>query len=121
MKLYFTNSRWVGTKEEAMNIAKQFSVGWEPVEVPYDKAGLIEFLNQLQLPAAAVEIVAAPEVVAELTLAQKQVHRTAIEAAILESPLSVTYSLAELVMSRLSEFAYHIEKDKNNFEKRLLF
>lgn len=112
MKLYFTNSRWVGTKEEALNIAKQFNVPWEPVEVPYDKAGLIEFLNQL--PAAAVEIVAAPEVVAELTLAQKQVHRTAIETAILESPLSVAYSLAELVMSRLSEFAYHIEKDKNN-------
>lgn len=119
MKLYFTNSRWVGTKEEAMNIAKQFNAPWEIIEVPYDKAGLIEFLNQLQLPAPAVEIVAAPEAVAELTLAQKQVHRTAIEAAILESPLPVAYSLAELVMSRLSEFAYHIEKEKNNCEKHL--
>lgn len=107
MKLYFTNSRWVGTKEEAVNIAKQFNVEWEIIEVPYDKAGLIEFLNQLQQPTKVAEVVAEP------TLAQKQTNRLAIENAILESPLDVAYSLAELVMTRLSEFAYYIEKEKN--------
>lgn len=43
MKLYIANGTYCGTQVEAKAINKQF----EQVEVPVDKAGLIEYLNAL--------------------------------------------------------------------------
>jgi len=44
MKLYIANGVYVGTQDEARKINKTF----EQVEVPTDKAGLIEYLNGLR-------------------------------------------------------------------------
>jgi len=52
MRLYRTSKLhggdvWTGTQADAKRAGKEHASGWEEVEVPTDKAGLMEFLNGL--------------------------------------------------------------------------
>ena len=49
MKLYIANGTYVGTQAEAKAVTKDF----EQVEVPVDKAGLIDYLNGLRMATVA--------------------------------------------------------------------
>lgn len=47
MKLYRSpTGHWHGTKEDAEAFAKKFTTTYEVCEVPYDKKGLLAFLNE---------------------------------------------------------------------------
>lgn len=57
MKLYRISGQsrsepvqWVGTQDEAKRGAREIGGFWEPVEVPTDKAGLIDYLNGARAP-----------------------------------------------------------------------
>lgn len=120
MKLYRTpTGHWAGTQEEAKTLAKQHSTTWEQCEVPYDKAGLLAFLNEHQVGASTP--VNTPELttvqgasVSQQWLADWQRKMANVEAtnaadialcdAILACPLDTALRLGELVMSRMRDF-----------------
>lgn len=118
MKLYRTpTGHWAGTKDDAAFLAKTHDTTYEPCEVPYDKAGLIAFLNDFQVgavPTAPVEdelrfkvqktVDGGTVVVKAPPAAQKIWDRLALEEAILEAPLDTALALGELVMSRMRDF-----------------
>ena len=86
MKLYRTpTGHWAGTKDDAAALAKAHNTTYEQCEVPYDKAGLLAFLNEHKVGAVAIAAVEAPApaptpvaptpVVFEETTHQKQMRR----------------------------------------------
>lgn len=108
MKLYRTpTGHWAGTKDDAAFLAKTHNTTYEQCEVPYDKAGLLAFLNDFQVGAEQVTqttqtpVVQAPQIPHP---AQKQWDRLAVEEFILVSPLDTALALNELVMSRMRDF-----------------
>jgi len=108
MKLYRTpTGHWAGTKDDAAFLAKTHNTTYEQCEVPYDKAGLLAFLNDFQVGAEQIpQTIQAPVVQAPQTPhpAQKQWDRLAVEEFILVSPLDTALALNELVMSRMRDF-----------------
>jgi hypothetical protein len=56
MRLYLVTdghgSDWEGTQDDAKRKAREYAAKWDQVEVPTDKAGLLNFLNEL--PHAAI-------------------------------------------------------------------
>lgn len=130
MKLYRTpTGHWLGTKEDAEAFAKKFTTTWEVCEVPYDKKGLLAFLNEHKVGrtqyAETFPIEKLPPVEDEMRFkvmrtvdggtsvvkasqaphpAQKQWDRLAVEEFILVSPLDTALALGELVMSRMRDF-----------------
>lgn len=111
MKLYRTpTGHWAGTKDEAITLAKAHNTTYEHCEVPYDKAGLLAFLNEFQVgaehapqtpQAPAQQVAQAPQTPHP---AQKQWDRLAVEEFILMAPLDTAVALTELVMSRIRDF-----------------
>lgn len=130
MKLYRSpTGHWHGTKDDAIAFATKFTTTWEVCEVPYDKKGLLAFLNEHKvgrtqyaetfpmekLPPVEDElrfkvqktvdggtvVVKAPPVNQTL---QKVWDRLAVEEFILVSPLDTALALGELVMSRMRDF-----------------
>lgn len=119
MKLYRTpTGHWAGTKDEAITIAKVHDTTYEQYDVPYDKAGLLAFLNGFKVGAVStptsqtddnqVVLVRTPVFVkpSEVTRShsQKIWDRMELEDAILEAPLDTAVALAELVMCRIRDF-----------------
>lgn len=108
MKLYRTpTGHWAGTKDDAAFLAKTHNTTYEQCEVPYDKAGLLAFLNDFQVGAEqAPQTPQAPVVHVPQTPhpAQKQWDRLAVEEFIMYAPLDTAVALAELVMSRIRDF-----------------
>lgn len=70
MRLYRTaTGNWTGTIADATKAAKADSAGsWKQIEVPTDKAGLIDFLNAMEAGSAP----AAPSVQPELPVVAEQ-------------------------------------------------
>ena len=89
MKLYIANGTYVGTQAEAKAITKNF----ELVEVPVDKAGLIDYLNGLTALSYSV-----PEVnslvPAGLTAEQANGEPIDLDSAFEAAPLSMQLRLA---------------------------
>lgn len=122
MKLYNTpTGHWAGTQDEAKALAKQHNTSWAQCEVPYDKAGLLAFLNQhrvgaveVSTPASQQEVVAVETNIGQQWLAdwqRKMANQEAANAAdvalcdaILACPLDTALRLGELVMSRMRDF-----------------
>lgn len=115
MKLYRSpTGHWHGTKEDAEAFAKKFTTTWEVCEVPYDKKGLLAFLNEHKVgrtqyaetfPMEKLPPVEPNPTVPQLNpTLQKVWDRMAIEEAILEAPLDTALALGELVMSRMRDF-----------------
>jgi hypothetical protein len=119
MKLYRTpTGHWAGTKDEAITIAKAHDTTYEQYDVPYDKAGLLAFLNGFQVGATSAAnspvdeepfvVVRSPVFVKRSevtrTASQKLWDRMELEDAILEAPLDTAVALAELVMCRIRDF-----------------
>jgi hypothetical protein len=110
MKLYRTpTGHWAGTKDEAITIAKAHDTTYEQYDVPYDKAGLLAFLNGFKVGAEQTSQAPVPAptptpVVFAETVHQKQLHRMAVEDFILESSLDTALALNELVMCRMRDF-----------------
>jgi hypothetical protein len=119
MKLYRTpTGHWAGTKDEAITIAKVHDTAYEQYDVPYDKAGLLAFLNGFKVgatPAANSPVDDEPFVIvrkpvfvkpSEVTSSspQKIQDRMELEDAILAAPLDTAVALAELVMCRIRDF-----------------
>lgn len=114
MKLYRSpTGHWHGTKEDAESFAKKFTTTWEVCEVPYDKKGLLDFLNEHKVGHTTyaetfpTQLEPKPEPVAPIPnpVMHKIWDRLAIEEAILVAPLDTALALAELVMSRMRDFA----------------
>ena len=119
MKLYRTpTGHWAGTKDEAITIAKAHDTTYEQYDVPYDKAGLLAFLNGFKVGAVPTSnsqtddtqfvVVRTPVFVkpSEVTRShpQKIWDRMELEDAIMDAPLDTAIALAELVMSRIRDF-----------------
>lgn len=111
MKLYRTpTGHWAGTKDDAAFLAKTHNTTYEQCEVPYDKAGLLAFLNDFQVGAEQVPqtiqapVVQAPQIPQTPHPAQKQWDRLAVEEFMMLAPLDTAVALAELVMSRIRDF-----------------
>lgn len=119
MKLYRTpTGHWAGTKDEAIVIAKAHDTTYEQYDVPYDKAGLLAFLNGYKVGAVSISsgptddtdfvVVRSPVFVkpSEVTRShpQKIWDRMELEDAILAAPLDTAVALAELVMCRIRDF-----------------
>lgn len=118
MKLYRSpTGHWHGTKEDAENFAKTFTTTWEVCEVPYDKKGLLAFLNEHKVGQAqyaeTFPMEKLPPVEDEMRFNvvkndpapnQKVYDRLALEEAILVAPLDTALALGELVMSRMRDF-----------------
>lgn len=119
MKLYRTpTGHWAGTKDEAITIAKAHDTTYEQYDVPYDKAGLLAFLNGFKVGAVSTPpsqtddtqfvVVRTPVFVkpSEVTRShpQKIWDRMELEDAIMDAPLDTAIALAELVMSRIRDF-----------------
>jgi hypothetical protein len=119
MKLYRTpTGHWAGTKDEAIVIAKAHDTTYEQYDVPYDKAGLLAFLNGYKVGAVPTSsgptddtdfvVVRSPVFVkpSEVTRShsQKIWDRMELEDAILAAPLDTAVALAELVMCRIRDF-----------------
>ena len=119
MKLYRTpTGHWAGTKDEAITIAKAHNTTYWQYDVPYDKAGLLAFLNGFKVGATIAPedtvdeepfvIVRTPVFVkpSEVTRSspQKMQDRMELEDAILTAPLDTAVALAELVMCRIRDF-----------------
>jgi hypothetical protein len=52
MRLYVTPAgRWAGTQAEAKQLAREEGSGWEQVDVPTDKEGLLSFLDSHRVNA----------------------------------------------------------------------
>lgn len=94
MKLYIANGTYVGTQAEAKAITKNF----ELVEVPVDKAGLIDYLNGLC--AAASED--APAVVIENTPPPALSEPIDLDSAFEAAPLSTQLRLAVVAIDTAS-------------------
>jgi hypothetical protein len=112
MKLYRTpTGHWAGTKDDAAAIAKTHNTTYEQCEVPYDKAGLLAFLNDFRVGAKnepvepiSYERVPEPEP-RQPTLHEKQMHRLAVEEFIFAAPLEVAIAVGEIAMNRMRDFA----------------
>jgi hypothetical protein len=119
MKLYRTpTGHWAGTKDEAITISKAHDTTYEQYDVPYDKAGLLAFLNGFKVGAVPTSnnqtddtqfvVVRTPVFVkpSEVTRShpQKIWDRMELEDAIMDAPLDTAIALAELVMSRIRDF-----------------
>lgn len=113
MKLYRTpTGHWAGTKDDAAALAKAHNTTYEQCEVPYDKAGLLAFLNDFQVGAVVINEASVqapaqaptPVVFAETTH-QKQMHRLAVEEFIFAAPLEVAMAMGEIAMNRMRDFA----------------
>lgn len=112
MKLYRTpTGHWAGTKDDAAFLAKTHNTTYQQCDVPYDKPGLLAFLNDFQVGAETpAQSEPQVEVVKELVtdanpLRTAQLKRLELEEAIWEAPLEVAVALAEIVMNRIREFA----------------
>lgn len=114
MKLYRTpTGHWAGNQDDARALAKDLDTTWEPCEVPDNKAGLLAFLNQHSVGAVSFDTPEVrtpndervPEPPATVHPAQKVWDRLSMEEAILVAPLDTAVALAELVMSRIRDFA----------------
>lgn len=116
MKLYRTpTGHWAGTKDDAAALAKAHKTTYEQCEVPYDKAGLLAFLNEHKVGAVAIAAVEAPApastpvaptpVVFEETTHQKQMRRLEVEEFIFAAPLEVAMAMGEIAMNRMRDFA----------------
>ena len=113
MKLYRSpTGHWHGTKEDAEAFAKKFTTTWEVCEVPYDKKGLLAFLNEHKVGqtqyAETFPIEKLPPVEAAPVYqnpATVKVHqRLDVEEFIMLAPLDTALALGELVMSRMRDF-----------------
>ena len=108
MKLYRTpTGHWAGTKDEAITIAMAHDTTYEQYDEPYDKAGLLAFLNGFKVGAEQTPQVPAPAPTPTTVVSaahQKQLHRMAVEDFILESSLDTALALNELVMCRMRDF-----------------
>ena len=114
MKLYRSpTGHWHGTKEDAEAFAKKFTTTWEVCEVPYDKKGLLAFLNEhkvgqtqyaetfpMKLEPKPVE----PAPVVQNPAVAKIHQRLDVEEFIMLAPLDTALALGELVMSRMRDF-----------------
>lgn len=107
MKLYRTpTGYWFGTKDEAAAFAKTHNTTFEQCDVPYDKAGLLGFLNFYQVGLERAEpVTPEPIVSSEPTLRDKQMQILEVEEFIFNAPLDVVGLIGEVVMSRFREFA----------------
>ena len=142
MKLYVTPmGHWTGTQADAKKLAKQHNTTCDVFEVPVDKKGLLDFLNEHQVSTlsddpAGPEEVTAPVVVGveeEVKVVgdpreqymrkwrQEQADwgaefevRTAIEDALWEAPLSDLAGYTSVVISRLGEVIN--EKEGERYE-----
>ena len=142
MKLYVTpTGHWTGTQADAKKLAKQHNTTCDVFEVPVDKKGLLDFLNEHQVstlsdgPTGAEEVT--PPVVVGVEEEVKIVGetreeymrkwrqeqadwsaefevRTAIEDALWEAPLSDLAGYTSVVISRLGEVIN--EKEGERYE-----
>lgn len=147
MKLYVTPmGHWTGTQADAKKLAKQHNTTCDVFEVPVDKKGLLDFLNEHQVntlsddPGRAEEATA--PVVVEVEEEAKIVGQTreqymrnwrqeqadwkieseikiAIEDVLWESPLKDLAGYASVVISRLGE-CIHVEKTEGVCKMRKL-
>ena len=131
MKLYVTPmGHWTGTQADAKKLAKQHNTTCDVFEVPVDKKGLLDFLNEHQVntlsddPARAEEatapvVVGVEEEVKVVGETREQYMRkwrqeqadwkaesdvrTAIEEALWEAPFNDLAGYTSVVISRLGE------------------
>lgn len=116
MKLYRSpTGHWAGNQEEAKALGKEHSTTFQLCDVPYDKAGLLSFLNEHRVGAqtnTAVSVPAQPvaqpsyvEVQDRTTaLRQKLLDRLSMEEYITQAPLDEAVALAEHIMARIRDF-----------------
>jgi hypothetical protein len=123
MKLYHTpTGHWAGTKDDAAALAKEHDTTFDLCDVPYDKAGLLVFLNSHRVGAALAvstshtpqssEKPAESKIEPWLSEWERRMKATkdrndamlALEHAILAAPLETAVRLGELVMSRMRKF-----------------
>lgn len=122
MKLYRTpTGHWAGTKDDAAALAKAHGTTFEQCEVPYDKPGLLAFLNEHRVGAVADTTDDPEEVVptgstfdtpptpavfnTQETAHQKQMRRLDVEEFIFAAPLEVAMAMGEIAMNRMRDFA----------------
>jgi hypothetical protein len=133
---------WTGTQADAKKLAKQHNTTCDVFEVPVDKKGLLDFLNEHQVntlsdhPAAPEEVTApAVEEVKIVGQTREQYMRNwrqeqadlgaefdvriAIEDALWESPLHELAGYTSVVISRLGE-CIHVEKTEGVVKMRKL-
>ena len=137
MKLYVTpKGHWTGTQADAKKLAKQHSTTCEVFEVPVDKKGLLDFLNEHQVKTVSDhpggEEVSTPAVVEEEEVKivgetreqymqkwrQEQADwkiesdvRIAIEDALWEAPFNDLAGYVSVVISRLGEVINEKEEE----------
>lgn len=107
MKLYrIANGQWAGTQAEARQMAKRDRTTWEQAEVPTDKAGLLDFLNQPR--GRDVSEPTQPEIDLQVKAAASQqaerVQRSIdIDEEIGRADFPTACRLAEHILGRLEE------------------
>ena len=141
MKLYVTpKGHWTGTQADAKKLAKQHSTTCDVFEVPVDKKGLLDFLNEHQVKTVSDHLggeeVSTPAVVEEEVeekivgetreeymrkWRQEQADwnaesdvRTAIEDALWKSPLKDLAGYTSVVISRLGEVINDKEEEEED-------
>ena len=142
MKLYVTpTGYWTGTQADAKKLAKQHNTTCDVFEVPVDKKGLLDFLNEHQVSTLSEGPTGAEEVTPPVVVGveeevkivgetreeymrkwrQEQADwsaefevRTAIEDALWEAPLSDLAGYTSVVISRLGEVIN--EKEGERYE-----
>jgi len=147
MKLYVTlMGHWTGTQADAKKLAKQHNTTCDVFEVPVDKKGLLDFLNEHQVNTLSEGPTGAEEATAPVVVGveeeakivgetreqymrkwrQEQADlgaefdvRVAIEDALWESPLSDLAGYTSVVISRLGE-CIHVEKTEGVVKMRKL-
>ncbi|MEO1169633.1 MAG: hypothetical protein AAFW97_13075 [Pseudomonadota bacterium] len=106
MRLYRTaDGEWIGTQADARSAAE--GRGWEQVEVPTDKAGLLGFLNDMEAKnprREASSILQAPEEAEAVKQSNRDLQRSIdIDEEIAAADFPTTIRLAEHIHGRLEE------------------
>jgi hypothetical protein len=129
VRLYVTpGGQWAGTQAEARNACQdegQPGAAWKEIDVPTDKAGLLEWLNQNAGPAAVEArraeseldkirergAVAASHPPAKDWIGERHKHDVDVEQAIHAADLPRAIRLCEAAMNRVREHAAALDTE----------
>lgn len=119
MRLYVTpNGQWAGTQADAKAIAKEEGTGWEQVEVPTDKEGLLCFLNchrvdgmcsdaKAMMPDTATITAGFAEAMGGPLATDTEIERQRDHQAYQPDPEKVARSEAAFTATQMEDFILH--------------